>query len=250
MGWTWYSGKACLLSGSEGDMILQTISQSGGNQYIIRFDIVGMTQGKLKLDNYEETFEFDINGSYAVVGTAENSTIVFSGELDEDENLFNGCIDNVAVYSFSSGNSLACSPCINVSEDQDECLLLFTVTDTGVNLNFDWTDLELKARIKAKFAKVDYDTRKEAFDDNGGDYLVTYFDGKKNRNLLVDAVPVFMHDFLYMCIGVDSLIIGTTEYKIIEDDYPSITWNHTLKEGTVELRIRKKNNKLNKTNCG
>lgn len=250
MPWTWYSGKACLLSGSEGDMILQTISQLAGNQYVIKFDILGMTQGKLKLNNYEEKLEFTEDGSYAVLGTALNSTLVFTGELDGNGELFNGCIDNVAAYQFSTFQSIACSPCINVQAQQDECLLVFTVSDTGTNLGFDWSDLELKARIKARFAKGDYDTRKESFDDNGGDYIITYFDGKKNKSLLVDAAPGYIHDFLYMCMGVSSLLINGVEYNFVDDDYPSITWNKTLTEGTVELRIRKKNYKLNKTNCG
>lgn len=250
MGWTWYSGKACLLSGSEGDMILQTISQMAGNQYVIKFDIVGSTQGILRLNNYEETNDFIEDGSYAVIGTAENGTLVFSAHEDGNGDLFNGCIDNVAVYQFSTLTSLACSPCINVQADQDDCLLLITVTNSGTALGMQWDDLELKARIKAKFAKVDYDTKAESFDDSAGDYITTYFDGKKNRSLLVDAVPVYMHDFLYMCRGVDSLTINGVEYSFVWEDYPSITWNKTITEGTVELPIRKKNTKLNKTNCG
>lgn len=250
MGWIWYSGKACLFSGNEGDMILQTISQTVGNQYVIKFDIVGRTQGKLKLDNYEEVHEFTTDGSYAVIGTAQNNTLVFSGELDEDDNLFDGCIDNIAVYEFNTLTSTACSPCINVSSDQDECLLLFNVTNTGTQLGFQWDDLELKTRIKARFAKADYESRKEAFDDNGGDFIITYFDGKKQRMLLVDAVPVYIHDFLFMCMGVDTLTINSVEYVLIDDEYPSITWNKSMTEGTVELKLRKKNYRLNKTNCG
>lgn len=249
MPWTWYSGKACLLSGSEGDMILQVISQSAGNAYVIKFDIVGMTQGKIKLNNYEENYEFDSDGSYAVVGTAINSTLVFTGELDENGDLFNGCIDNVAVVQFGNLVEEACSPCINVKEEQDDCLLLLTVENTGNALNFDWSDLTLKARISAKFAKVEYETREESFDDNGGDYITTYFDGKKNRNLQVSAAPIYIHDFLFMAKGVDSLTINGTAYVIVNDGYPSIAWNKTFTEGTVELLVRKRNSKLNKTNC-
>jgi hypothetical protein len=250
MGWIWYSGKACLLSGNPGDMILQSIAQVAGTQYVIKFTISGMTQGIMRLNNYTETHDFTQNGTYAVLGTAVNSTLIFTGELDEDDALFNGCVDTIAVYTFASQTELACSPCLHVAEQLDTCLLLVTAENDINALNFSWTDLVLKARIGAKFARVDYQTSKEDLDDNGGDHIVTYFDGKKNRDFLVDPAPVFIHDFLFMCMGVDTFKIAGVEYSLVDDKYPSITWNKSLKEGTVELKVRKKNYKLNKTNCG
>lgn len=249
MGWTWYSGKACLLSGNPGDMILQVVSQSAGIQYVIKFTISGMTQGKLKLNNYEEEIEFEENRTYAVVGTAVNGTLVFTGELDGSGDLFNGCIDGVEVYTLASQTEISCSPCLNVREEQDECLLVMTAESTGNALNFNWEGLTLKARIGARFAKVEYDETSEELDDNNGEHLTVYFDGKKNRNLQIDAAPIFVHDFLFMCKGVDSFKINGAEYVIL-DRYPSINWNRKETEGTAELRVRKKNYRLNKTNCG
>lgn len=249
MGWIWYSGKACLFSGNPGDMILQVTSQVAGSQYVIKFTITGMTQGKIRLNNYTETHDFEENGTYAVLGTAQNSTLVFTGELDDDGNLFNGCIDVIENYSFSSQTSIACSPCVNVEAEQDECLLLMTAENVNNALGFGWSGLTLKARIGAKFAKVEYDENAEEIDDNSGDRITTYFDGKKNRNLQIEAAPIFIHDFLFMCKGVDTFKIGGVEYAII-DKYPQITWNKGETEGTVELKVRKKNYKLNKTNCG
>lgn len=248
MGWTWYSGKACLLSGNEGDMILQTISQIAGTKYVIRFDIVGMTKGILRLNNYEEILEFTSNGSYAVIGTAINGTLVFTGQSDDD-GLFDGCIDNVAAYTFSSLSLQACSPSISVQENQDDCLLLLQVSNSGTQLGMQWDDLDLKARINAKFAKVEYDAKLESFNDSAGDYITTYFDGKKNRLLQVEAAPLFIHDFLFMCRGAETVLINGIEYSFVWEEYPSITWNHSITEGTVELLVRKKNSRLNKTNC-
>lgn len=231
-------------------MILQSIAQTPGTKYVIKVVISGMTQGKLRLDNYDEVHEFTENGSYAVLGTAQNSNIVFIGLEDENGNLFNGCIDNIEVFAFSSIEALACSPCINVQSEQDDCLLLMTAEGSGSALNFDWTDLVLKARVKAKFARGDYDEQRESLDDNAGDFNTVYFDGKKNRDLLVDVAPLYIHDFLFMCRGVETFKINGVEYVFVDDKYPRITWNTSMTEGTVELRVRKKNNKLNRTNCG
>lgn len=250
MGWIWYSGKACLLSGNPGDMILQVIAQNPGTQYVIKFTISGMTQGMLKLDNYTEVHEFEENGTYAVLGTAQNGTLVFTGENDDNGDLFDGCIDSVEVYSFASQETLSCSPCINVASDLDSCLLTITAENNNNALNFGWDGLTLKARIGARFARAEYLDNKEAFDDNAGDHIVTYFDGKKNRDLLIDPAPIFIHDFLFMCRGVDTFKINGVEYSLVDDKYPAIVWNKSLKEGTVELKVRKKNFKLNKTNCG
>jgi hypothetical protein len=250
MGWIWYSGKACMFSGNPGDMILQSISQSIGTQYVIKFTISGMTQGILRLNNYSETHDFEEDGTFAVIGTASSGTLIFTGELDDSEELFNGCIDSVEVYSFASQTTLACAPCIYVAESLDSCLLLVTAENSINALNFSWDDLVLKARVGAKFARADYQTDKEELDDNGGDHIVTYFDGKKNRDFLVNAAPVYIHDFLFMCMGVDTFKINDVEYSLVDDKYPSITWNKSLKEGTVELKVRKKNYRLNKTNCG
>lgn len=249
MAWTWYSGKACFFSGNSGDMILQPITQIDGGQYIIKFSISAMTQGKLRIGNYDENFVFLGNGTYAVIGTAQNGTLVFFAETDQDDNLFNGCIDSVEVFTFENQTSIACSPCINVRETQDSCYLVMTAENSGNALNFDWADLTLKARVPARFARGSYTTTKEALDDNNGDHIVTYFDGKKNKDLLIEAAPGFIHDFLYMCMGVDTFKINDVEYSLIDDEYPELTWNKSMTEATAELKIRKKNFKLNKTNC-
>jgi hypothetical protein len=249
MAWEWDNGAACLSSGSEGDMILEPISMVAGTQYIIKFTISGMVQGVLRLNNFQDVNEFTEDGTYVVFGTAVNGTLVFTGELDDDDYLFYGCIDSVEVYSFASQSTLGCSPCINVQATQPECLLLMTAENDNNALNFAWDGLVLKARISAKFAKVEYDEDSEDLDDNGGDHITTYFDGKKNRLLQLNAAPVFIHDFLFMCKGVDTFKIGGVEYAII-DKYPSITWNKGETEGVAELKVRKKNYKLNKTNCG
>jgi hypothetical protein len=250
MGWIWYSGKICLFSGADGDMFLQDINMAIGDQYVIVFTITGMTQGILEVTGFEETNEFTEDGTYTIVGTAVNDKLIFLGKTDEDENLFDGCVDSIQAYTFASQVSTACSPCINVREDQDDCLLLITAENDNNALNFNWTGLTLKARIDAKFARVSYNTQKEDFDDNSGDRITTYFDGKKNRDLLVQANPIFIHDFLYMCMGVDTFKINGVEYVLVDDNYPNIEWNKQFKEGAVELRVRKKNSKLNKTNCG
>ncbi len=248
MGWIWYGGKACFFSGNEGDMILQPISMDVGTQYIIKFTITGMTQGVVKINNFEEVNEFTEDGTYATLGTAINGILVFTAELDEDDDLFYGCIDQVEVYSFSSQVATV-SPCISVQTTQPECLLLMTAENNNNALNFKWDNLILKARIGAKFAKVEYQEDSEELDDNGGDHIATYFDGKKNRLLQIEAAPIFIHDFLFMCKGVDTFKIGGVEYVII-DKYPTIVWNKAGTEGTAELKVRKKNYKLNKTNCG
>lgn len=250
MSWIWYSGKACLFTGADGDMILQDANLSIGTQYVIVFTISGMTSGRLEVQGLDEIHTFTADGVYAIMGTASNDKIIFLGRVDDNENLFDGCVDYIQAYTFASQVSTACSPCINVREDQDDCLLLVTAENDSNALNFNWTGLTLKARIDAKFARVTYNTQKEDFDDNGGDRIITYFDGKKNRDLLIQANPIFIHDFLYMCMGVDTFKINGVEYVLIDDNYPNIDWNKKLTEGIVELKVRKKNSKLNKTNCG
>lgn len=249
MGWIWYSGKACLLSGDNGDYLAQDVNMTPGTQYIVFFTVSGMSSGRLAVGNFDETHVISENGTYALAGEAASDTVIFTGLIDSDGDLFNGCIDSVRVFEFTGLEELACSPCINVQEELGGCLLV-TAENDNTALNFNWNDLILKARIPAKFAKVEYDTSKESLDDNGGDRITTYFDGKKNRSLQVDASPVFIHDFLYMCMGVDTLKFNGVEYVIVDDNYPNITWNKSETEGTVELKVRKKNSKLNKTNCG
>jgi hypothetical protein len=252
MGWIWYSGKACLLSGESGDYILRDIDMTIGLRYLVFFSVSGMSAGRLSIGNFEETEVISGNGGYAITGIAAGDKLIFTGLTDSEGDLFNGCIDTVRVFAFSEFSdfeNIGCSPCINVEEEQDECLVLVTAENSNNALGFGWEGLTLKARIGAKFAKVEYDENSEELDDNGGDHITTYFDGKKSRNLQIAAAPIYVHDFLFMCKGVDTLKINGVEYSII-DKYPSITWNPSEKEGTVELKVRKKNYKLNKTNCG
>jgi hypothetical protein len=249
MAWIWYSGKACLLSGTNGDYLLQDINMTIGQKYVIFFTVSGMTQGRLSVGNLETNEIITQSGSYAILGNAEGDNLIFTGLTDDSNDLFNGCIDSVFVFSFTELESIACSPCINVQEEQNECMLLMTAENSGNALGFVWEDLILKARIGANFAKVEYDENSEELDDNSGQHITTYFDGKKNRNLQINPAPIFIHDFLFMCKGVDEFKISGVDYAII-DKYPTITWNKGEREGIVELKVRKKNYKLNKTNCG
>ena len=66
MAWVSSGGKACFSTGVDGDMLLQVVPQTPGDKYILKFTISGMTQGKLRVDNYEETLEFTEDGLYTV----------------------------------------------------------------------------------------------------------------------------------------------------------------------------------------
>jgi len=247
MAWTWYSGKACFFSGNDGDMLLQVVSQTPGESYLLKFTISGLTQGKVEIKNYEETLEFTENGTYTVLVTPENTTLAFLAR-SVGMDLFSGCIDDVELYSLSIFTPYA-SQCISLLTDQG-CLMLVEASCNSSNLNFNWTTLSLTMRIKAKLAKLAFKTQRGPYIDASGNEQILYFDGQRERFLQVDHTPTWTHDFLYLCMAVDTLLINGTSYVIAEDEYPDIKWNKAMIEGTVELRIREKINKLNKTNCG
>jgi hypothetical protein len=244
--WEWDAGYAQYLTETGFGLLTQDILTIGGT-YIIGFDIVEVDEevGTVILSGAEGSPSYNTAESHVFTGEVTSTFLEFQPDTDE------AAIDNVFVYSLNPNDAtlISCSPCINVQETQPECLLLMTAENDNNALNFAWDGLILKARIDAKLAKVEYDEDTEDLDDSSGDHITTYFDGKKNRFLQIDPAPIFIHDFLFMCKGVDTFKIAGVEYSIV-DKYPSIIWNKGEKEGTAELKVRKKNYKLNKTNCG
>lgn len=245
--WAWYAGKACFFSGSEGDTLLQAVPVTPGETYFLKFTISGMTQGKLIIRDFEETLEFTANGTYTVLATPVTSVLSMVASVNGSD-LFYGCIDNIEMYTFGVFTPYV-SQCVNLLEDQG-CLVLVEASCDSNNLNFAWSGLTLSMRLKAKFAKVAYKTQKEPYIDASGNEQILYFDGQRERFLQVDAAPTWTHDFLYLCMAVDTFLINNTSYIIADDEYPEIKWNKAMIEGTVELKIREKINKINKTNCG
>lgn len=249
MAWSWYSAKACYMGTSGGEVLHQPSVFTVGNYYVLKFTISGLTQGELNTASLSGTHIFSEDGTHVVYGQAVSTSLFFQAAYDDFGNIFNGCIDFVEVYNFSSFSEFAVSPCLQVQDD-DGCLMLIEATNNHDALGFAWNDLTLSARIDAKFAKVQYKTDMETSVDSLGNKTVIYFDGNRIRSLLVQAAPGFIHDFLYMCMAVDGFSINGTDYVMQDEEYPSIKWNTRLLEGTVELLLRKKIAKLNKTNCG
>jgi hypothetical protein len=245
--WSWYASKACFFSGNDGDAILQVTPQVAGNPYLLKFTISGMTQGKLQITNYDHSMEFTESGTYVVLVEPLNSTLAFRATADGSD-LFYGCIDNVEEYPLGAFSPMV-SQCINLQEDQGG-LMLIEASCNSNNLNFAWSGLTLSMRIKAKLAKVAYKTQREPNIDSAGEEQIIYFDGHRSRFLQVDAAPIWTHDFLYLCMAADTLNIDSVSYVIDEEEYPDIKWNKSFKEGTVEMKIKPRVNKLNKTNCG
>lgn len=248
--WGWSDGGAAYVPESGLDPLEQADLFTIGETYTITFTINNLEESGdsgVRIDSIAGTPEYTESGTYTVTGVAIAVDLIFT-PYEDPGGVADFTLDNIAAYSMPD-NPIVCSPCINVQETQPECLLLVTAENDSNALNFVWSGLTLKARINAKFSKVEYDEDSEDLDDNGGDHIRTYFDGKKNRNFQIDPAPIFIHDFLFMCKGVDTFKISGVEYVII-DKYPSITWNKGETEGTAELKVRKKNYKLNKTNCG
>ncbi len=249
MAWSWYSGKACYLGTSGGEILLQVDVFTPGELYVMKFTVSGQSKGKLRASSLSGTHIYTEDGTYVVYGTASIADLQFIADLDDSDEIFDGCIDSIEVYNFSQLEEFATSPCLQVQDDAG-CLMLIEATNETDALGFNFDDLTLSLRLDAKFAKVEYKTDMEASVDSEGNKSIIYFDGNRIRSLLVQAAPTYIHDFLYMCMAIDGFSINGVDYVMQNEEYPSIKWNTRFLEGTVEIPIRKKIAKLNKTNCG
>jgi hypothetical protein len=250
MAWSFSGGKACFSAGSAGDMLVQSDIMTIGQNYVLMFDVSSTTQGKLVIEGIDGTYEFTEDGTFSIYGTATHTSLFFIAQSSSSL-LFDGCIDNLYLYTASGLVPTYTSPALNVMTQDDSLVLLEASNETDA-LNFLWegTSLSLSTRIKSKFQKVSYETKLETDNDSSGERIVHYFDGQKIRYWQVDPVPVYIHDFLYLCIALDNVYINDVPYVIVEDTLPEIEWNKKQTEGTVEMKVRKRTAKLNKSNCG
>lgn len=248
MAWTWYSAKACYLGTSGGEVLYQPTVMTVGQYYVVKFTISGQTQGKLVVPSLAGTHIFLEDGIHVAYGVASTTALIFLAQLDAYDNIFNGCVDIVEVTNFSQHEEFATSPCLQVQEDQG-CLLLIEATNDNDALGFDWDGLTLTARVDGIFARLNHKTEMTSSLDTEGNKSIIYFDGQRGKDLLIRAAPSFIHDFLYLCMAVDGFSINGTDWVMQNDEYPQIKWNTRFLEGTVEIPIRKKIQKLNKTNC-
>lgn len=251
MPWSFTSNKECF-TGSGGEILTQTGVFTVGQAYIIKFFVTDRTQGILRFISVTGEHVIDANGVFTIFGIALTTSFFLQADQDEDNLMFDGCVDNIEAYLVGDPQSIQLdyvSQCLNIQSDQG-CLLHIEAINNNDSLNFNWDDLILSMRLNGKLAKVDYNgTQKEMVLDSSGNLNPIYFNGNRTRSLLIEAAPVWVHDFLYMCMAVDGFKINGDFYIIQESDYPEIEWNKKFTEGTVELQVRKRVYKLNRSNC-
>lgn len=129
-----------------------------------------------------------------------------------------------------------------------KCILNLEGCCTGEALGFDFSIFNPIMRIHGAVQGPQYVIDGEIIRGNSGKTNVPFWDVVKEKDMAVEAVPEYVHDFLSIWIGFDFPYVNGFAIAPNEAKYPALDWSETC-TAPVVLPLRGKNQKARKVQC-
>jgi hypothetical protein len=97
-------------------------------------------------------------------------------------------------------------------------------------------------RLRGYLAPNDnaYSIERQSFENTFGNKSPYYFKRRRNRLLVVENEPEFIHDFLSLLGGYDHVMVNNIQYVTDDDEYPPVSWDYWRVIGGVQIPISEK----------
>jgi len=131
----------------------------------------------------------------------------------------------------------------------NDCLLEMEGCSTGEVFGFNFNNFRPKIRVKGSIEAPKYESDAEIFRYKSGLKEVVYADVIKQKNVAIEAVPEYIHDFLSIWRFLDNSFINGFKVIIADIDYPELNFLNGCSAG-VTLPIEQNPQKRRKVKCG
>lgn len=134
--------------------------------------------------------------------------------------------------------------------DCPETLLINAINnEDGLGFVFEGSGFSPRVRLQGKLKQAKYSNERTLEEDSLGTKRVIYYNRRKEKKLVADLLPEYIHDFLSTLMGYDHFYINGVEY-VVEDDEYNVTYDDSQDNvGGVSLLVSEKTQLIRNTNC-
>lgn len=150
-------------------------------------------------------------------------------------------------------SAIVCDCCSNMFKiDSGDCTHLVKVCNNknAFGFVFNGSMFTPNIRLKSRLVRGSYNATRESFEDSLGNKNTIYFKRRKSRQLRVDSVAEYVHDFLSTIAGYDHLYIDNNEYFVDDDEYSVTYATRNDIEAMTTINVSEKIQLVENKNCG
>jgi hypothetical protein len=121
--------------------------------------------------------------------------------------------------------------------------------ENGLGFVFNGSGFSPRLRIQGKLKQSKYKSERVMEDDSNGTKRVIYYNRRKEKSLVADLLPEYIHDFLSTLVGYDKFYINGTPY-IVEDDEYNVSYDNSQDNvGSISLLVSEQTQLIRNLNC-
>lgn len=121
--------------------------------------------------------------------------------------------------------------------------------DDGLGFIFNGSSFSPRLRLEGQLQQAKYQAERTTEEDSYGNKKIIYYRRRKQKSLVADLLPEYIHDFLSTLIGYDKFYIDGTAYVVDEDEY-NVTYHSTQTNvGSVSMLVSEKTQLIRNINC-
>ena len=237
-GWTISGGTATFNDNALGTATLYSVICSG-KIYKVSYTLAGMSAN--------EEFYVSLGSND---GTTRTTDGTFTDTITSNGTLFrlNGNPTGAQTFTVTDieieevfPSTTYLSNFIKVQESFScKTLLIYMCNDTNAfGFGFEGTGFRPMYRIEGSLARGSYPSTRESYQYSNGRKATTYGRMRVARELGLD-LPPHLVDFMSISPLIDHFYVGTTEYFIEEDEFPTVSWDENVHLGGFTLTISEK----------
>lgn len=150
-------------------------------------------------------------------------------------------------------SAIVCDCCSNMFKIVDgDCTHLIKVCNdkNAFGFVFNGSLFTPNIRLKSRLVRGRYAAERESFEDSLGNKNTIYFKRRKSRELRVDSVAEYVHDFLSTIAGYDHLYIDGVEYFVDDDEYSVSYASRNDIEAMTTINVSEKVQLVENKSCG
>lgn len=121
--------------------------------------------------------------------------------------------------------------------------------DDGLGFIFNGSSFSPRLRLEGQLQQAKYQAERVTEEDSYGTKKIIYYRRRKQKSLVADLLPEYIHDFLSTLIGYDKFYIDGTQY-ISDDDEYNVTYHSTQTNvGSVSMLVSEQTQLIRNINC-
>lgn len=121
--------------------------------------------------------------------------------------------------------------------------------ENGLGFVFNGSGFSPRLRLQGKLRQSKYTSERIIEEDSDGKKNVIFYNRRKQKTLVADLLPEYIHDFLSTLVGYDKFYIDNIAYVVTDDEY-NVTYDDSQDNvGSIALLVEEQTQLIRNVNC-